>query len=91
MECRLLAYNAELDLARALNTYLADDNEYRAIIRNLVHLGGKFAFGHQQITVTLDRSGAPRVTRALSPLLDQLPAGLPVHREPPPIVYRLAA
>src|SRR5450631_3462029 len=34
MVCRLLAYNAELDLARRLNTYLADPDEYRAITRN---------------------------------------------------------
>ncbi|MDA8287753.1 MAG: hypothetical protein M0014_04720 [Actinomycetota bacterium] len=27
MVCRLLAYNAELDLARSLNAYLEDDNE----------------------------------------------------------------
>jgi hypothetical protein len=93
MVCRLLAYNAELDLARALNTYLADDDEYRAITRNLLHLGGKVAFERQQITVTVDRPGAPRVARALSQLLDQLNAGLPVHLagDRRPVVYRLAS
>ncbi|MGH8299824.1 MAG: putative transposase, partial [Steroidobacteraceae bacterium] len=33
---RLLAYNSELDLARALNTYLQDPDEYRAITRHLL-------------------------------------------------------
>jgi hypothetical protein len=34
MVCRLLAYNAELDLSRRLNAYLGDDDDYRAITRN---------------------------------------------------------
>ena len=44
MDCRLLAYNAELDLARRLNAYLCDDDEYRAIARNLLHLGGTITY-----------------------------------------------
>ena len=93
MVCRLLAYNAELDLARALNTYLDDDDEYRAITRNLLHLGGTVAFGRRQITVTLDRPDAPRIARALGQLLDQLAAGQPAHLvgDRRPIVYCLAA
>jgi hypothetical protein len=93
MVCRLLAYNAELDLARALNTYLGDNDEYRAITRNLLHLGGMVAFERTQITVTLDRPGAPRIASALSRLLDQLNSGPPVHLvgDRRPIVYRLAA
>jgi len=92
MVCRLLAYNAELDLARALNTYLGDDDEYRAITRNLLHFGGTVAFERNRITVTLDRPGAPRIARALGQLLDQLAAGSPAHLvgDRRPIIYRLA-
>jgi len=92
MVCRLLAYNAELDLARALNTYLGDNDEYRAITRNLLHLGGTVAFEPRQITVTLDRPGAPRIARALGQLLDELAAGPPAQLagDRRPIVYRLA-
>jgi hypothetical protein len=93
MVCRLLAYNAELDLARALNIYLGDDDEYRAITRNLLHLGGTVAFERRQIAVTLDRPGAPRIACALGQLLDQMNSGLPVHMagDRRPVVYRLAA
>jgi len=92
MVCRLLAYNAELDLARALNTYLGDDDEYRAITRNLLHLGGTVAFERNRITVTLDRPGAPRIARALGQLLDQLATGSPAHLvgDRRPIIYQLA-
>jgi len=79
MVCRLLAYNAELDLARHLNTYLADNDEYRAITRNLLHLGGRIAFERRRITVVLERPGSPRVARALGQLLDEIAAGPPVH------------
>lgn len=37
---RLLAYNAELDLARRLDVYLADPDNYRAFSRHLLHLAG---------------------------------------------------
>src|ERR1035437_452667 len=40
MVLRLLAFNAEAWLAEHLNAPLADPNEYRAIARNLLHLGG---------------------------------------------------
>ena len=92
MVCRLLAYNAELDLARHLNTYLADNDEYRAITRNLLHLGGRIAFERRRITVTLDRPGSPRVARALGQLLDELASGPPAHvaGDKRPIVYQLA-
>jgi DNA-binding CsgD family transcriptional regulator len=92
MVCRLLAYNAELDLARHLNTYLADNDEYRAITRNLLHLGGRITFQRRQITVTLDRPNSPRVTRALSQLLDELSAGPPAHLtgDQRPIIYQMA-
>ncbi|MHB1711742.1 MAG: putative transposase [Acidimicrobiales bacterium] len=72
MVCRLLAYNAELDLARKLNTYLGDDNEYRGITRNLLHLGGVIDFSPQAITVHLERPDPPRLARALGLLVDEI-------------------
>jgi hypothetical protein len=70
--CRLLAYNAELDLARALNTYLADPDEYRSITRHLLHQPGHIHYTPDGITVTIDRPHAPRIARALTLLIDQL-------------------
>ena len=77
MVCRLLAYNAELDLARSLNGYLEDDDEYRAITRNLLHQPGAIAYGQSAITVALRAPDAPRVARALGLLCDQLNADPP--------------
>lgn len=92
MVCRLLAYNAELDLARRLNTYLADPDEYRAIARNLMHLGGTIRYGRNAIAVTLDQAHPPRVATALALLIGEFntdPPRLPGdHR---PITYRLKA
>lgn len=59
MVCRLLAYNAELDLARYLNAYLDDPNEYRAIIRHLLRLDALIAFSPRHITITLARPDTP--------------------------------
>ena len=70
--CRLLAYNAELDLARAINTYLQDPNEYRTITRHLLHQPGHIYYTPERITVTIDQPHAPRITRALNLLIDQL-------------------
>jgi hypothetical protein len=69
---RLLAYNAELDLARAINTYLQDPNEYRAITRHLLHQPGHIHYTPTQITVTLDPPHTPRIAHALHLLIDQL-------------------
>ncbi|MHB1783915.1 MAG: putative transposase [Acidimicrobiales bacterium] len=77
MVCRLLAYNAELDLARRLNAYLCDDDEYRGITRNLLHLGGVIDFQPQTITVRLDRPDPPRLARALGLLIEE------INLEPP--------
>jgi transposase len=91
MVCRLLAYNAELDLARRLNAYLCDDDEYRTVARNLLHLGGRISFASAVITVTLDQPHPPRLARALRCLLEELnaePAHVPGDKRP--ITYCLA-
>ncbi|MGH9224696.1 MAG: hypothetical protein ACRD2W_13175 [Acidimicrobiales bacterium] len=91
MVCRLLAYNAELDLARRLNAYLGDPDEYRTITRHLLHLGGRIVFAPKDVTVTLDRPDVPRVARALGLLIEELnttPAHIPGDRRP--LTYRLA-
>jgi DNA-binding CsgD family transcriptional regulator len=92
MVCRLLAYNAELDLARRLNAYLDDPDEYRAIARNLLHLGGTITYRHNAVTVRLERPDAPRVAHALVQLVKELNAG-PVVRlagDRRPITYQVA-
>ncbi len=92
MVCRLLAYNAELDLARSLNAYLEDDDEYRAITRNLLHQPGTIAYGPSTITVTLHAPDAPRVARALGLLCEQLNATPPrLCGDRRPITYRITA
>ena len=91
MVLRLLAFNAEAWLAEHLNAYLADPNEYRAIARNLLHLGGHVDYTTQTITVTLDRPDSPRVARALQLLTEELnatPARLPGDRRP--LTYQVA-
>ena len=85
MVLRLLAFNAEAWLAERFNAYLADPNEYRAILRNLLHLGGQVDYTTKAITVTLDRPDSPRVARALQLLTDELnttPAPCPATAAP---------
>ena len=85
MVLRLLAFNAEAWLAERFNAYLADPNEYRAILRNLLHQGGHVDYTSTAITVTLDRPDSPRVARALDLLTQELnatPARLPGDRRP---------
>ena len=91
MVLRLLAYNAEHDLARRLNTYLGDPDEYRAITRNLLHQSGRINFATTAIIVTIDRPNQPRVARALSLLADELTA-TKAHMpgDPRPITYQIA-
>lgn len=92
MVLRLLAFNAEAWLAEHFNAYLTDPNEYRAIMRNLLHLGGQIDYSSQQITITLDRPDSPRIARALQQLVQELnatPARLPGDRRP--LSYQLAA
>ncbi len=69
---RLLAYNAELDLARALNCYLNDSDEYRTIARHLLHQPGRIDYTTSQIVVTIDEPHAPRTARALNLLIEQI-------------------
>jgi hypothetical protein len=90
MVLRLLAFNAEAWLADRLNTYLADNDEYRATLRHLLHLGGQITYTTNTITVALDTPTTPKITRALGLLLDELnttPPHIPGdHR---PITYQL--
>ncbi|MGB8383765.1 MAG: transposase, partial [Dermatophilaceae bacterium] len=92
MVLRLLAFNAEAWLADHFNAYLADPNEYRAILRNLLHLGGQIHYTPTAITITLDQPDSPRVARALGLLTDELnttTARLP--GDPRPLTYQVAA
>jgi len=89
---RLLAANAEHYLARHLNAYLQDDDEYRAITRETIirGLSGSIAYTPKKITVTLDKPGQDRVTRALTLLLAEInnsPPTLPGDGRP--ITYTL--
>jgi len=90
MVLRLLAVNAEDWLAHRLNPYLCDNDEYRAITRNLLHLGGHITYAPDTVTVTLDTPGAPRITRELRLLLDELNSTPPrIPGDPRPITYQL--
>ena len=89
---RLLAANAEHYLARHLNAYLDDDDEYRAITRETIirGLGGTITYTPKSITVTLDRPGQGRVTRALGLLLTEINTRPPVlPGDGRPITYTL--
>lgn len=91
MVLRLLAFNAEAWLAEHFNAYLVDPNEYRAILRHLLHLGGQVDYSTKGIVVTLDRPDSPRVARALELLAEELnatPACLPGDRRQ--LAYRVA-
>jgi hypothetical protein len=94
MVLRLLAHNAEHWLATALNAYLRDDNEYRAITRETITRGlaGVIDFTPAAITVTLETPGSPRVAAALTLLLDEishLPAPPAIPGDNRPIIYRI--
>jgi len=85
MVLRLLAFNAEAWLAEHFNAYLSDPNEYRAILRHLLRLGGQINYTNERITITLDRPDSPRVAAALTLLTQELnatPATLPADRRP---------
>ena len=94
MVLRLLAHNAEHWLSTHLNAYLRDDDEYRAITRQTIirALAGTITFTPAAITVQLDRPGAPRVTRALALLIDEINTTPPaIPGDPRRITCQLAA
>ena len=92
MTLRLLAASAEHWLGNQLNDYLRDPNEYRAITRHLLHLGGNITCTPRAITVTLDPPAAPRIARALALLIDEINATPPrMPGDTRPITYQLAA
>src|SRR5262249_28125443 len=90
MVLRLLAHNAEHWLAHHLNAYLQDPDEYRTITRNLLHPGGTITHTPTRIHLHLDQPNTARLTRALTPLLDEInttPPHLP--GDPRPITYTI--
>ena len=92
MVLRLLAAAAEHWLGNRLNDYLRDPDEYRAITRHLLHLGGTITSTPRVITVTLDPPAAPRITRALALLIEEINAAPPrMPGDTRPITYQLAA
>jgi hypothetical protein len=91
MVLRLLAFKAEAWLAEHLNAYLSDPNEYRAILRDLLHLGGHVDYTTSAITITLDRPDSPRVARALELLTEELNATpATMHADHRPLTHQLA-
>src|SRR5262245_6420471 len=84
MVLRLLTASAEHWLGNRLNDYLRDNNEYRAITRNLLHLGGTVSYTRAAITVTLGQPAAPRIARALGLVLDEINTTPPPHARRPP-------
>jgi hypothetical protein len=91
MVLRLLAAAAEHWLGNRLNDYLRDNDEYRAITRNLLHLGGTITCTPCAITVTIDPPAAPRIARALALLLDEISTTPPrMPGDTRPITYQLA-
>ena len=90
MVLRLLAAAAEHWLGNRLNDYLRDPDEYRAITRHLLHLGGTITRTPRTITVTLDPPAAPRIARALALLIEEINATPPrMPGDTRPITYRL--
>ena len=90
MVLRLLAFNAEQWLADRLNAYLADNDEYRATLRHLLHLDGRITYTPKSITVALDPPPTPKITRALRLLLDELNATPPrIPGDNRPITYKI--
>jgi Transposase DDE domain len=90
MVLRLLAANAEHWLAHHLNAYLQDPDEYRATTRNLLHLGGTITYTDTTIHIALDPPNTPRLTHALTLLLDEInhtPPHLP--GDPRPLTYSI--
>jgi hypothetical protein len=92
MVLRLLARNAEHWLSNHLNAYLSDDDEYRAITRETIirGLAGTITYAPAAVTVTLQRSAAPRIARALELLTDEINATPPaMPGDTRPITYQI--
>jgi hypothetical protein len=90
MVLRLLAFNAEHWLADRLNAYLADNDEYRATLRHLLHLGGHITYTTTAITVALDPPPTPKIIRALRLLLDELNTSPPhIPGDHRPLTYKI--
>jgi hypothetical protein len=90
MVLRLLAGNAEHWLAHHLNTYLQDNDEYRATARNLLHLGGTITYTDTTVHIELDRPNTPRLTQVLALLLDEINQTPPhIPGDPRPLTYTL--
>ena len=70
---RMTAYNAETTLARTLNGYYARaGDEAYALIREALTASGDIHPGDNELLIQLDPLTAPRRTRALAALCDQL-------------------
>jgi hypothetical protein len=70
---RMAAYNAETALARALDGHYARaEDEAYALIREALTTSGDIIPGDHQLLVRLDPLTAPRRTRAIAALCDQL-------------------
>ena len=90
MVLRLLVANAEHWLANRLNAYLQDPDEYRAVTRNLLHLGGTITYTTANVHIKLDRPATSRLARALALLLDEINTTPPhIPGDPRPIIYTL--
>jgi hypothetical protein len=92
MVLRLLAFNAEHWLADRLNTYLQDNNEYRATLRHLLHLDGTITYttNTNTNTIALDTPTTPTITQTLHLLLDELNTAPPhIPGDPRPITYTI--
>jgi len=72
---RMAAFNAETILARALTgSYARADDEAYALIREALTTSGDIIPGDGTLTIRFDPLSAPRRTRALAALCDQLNA-----------------
>jgi hypothetical protein len=92
MVLRLLAHNAEHWLATHLNTYLRDDDEYRAVTRQTIirGLAGTITFTPAAVTVTIQAPAEPRLARALALLTSEINAEPPaIPGDNRPITYRI--
>ncbi len=70
---RIAAYNAETTLARALHGHYARaEDEAYALIREALTTSGDIIPGHGELLIRLDPLTAPRRTRALAVLCQQL-------------------